>query len=173
MKRPTILLPAVAALIAAGLLAGIALGRAGAPAAVTVRTLFNATLKQSVLVTGSGLTLYRNRLETGGKIRCTAGCRAAWPPLLVAARAKPLAGAGAVQRLLGTLKRPDGGVQVTYRGAPLYRFAADRSAGQAAGQGLAGIWFAVPAGSAQPPATTAPPATTTGYPTDTTPTIPY
>jgi len=72
-----------------------------------------------------------------------------------------------VQAKLGTVKRPDGKRQATYAGSPLYRFAADRS-GQARGQGLAGVWFAVTvAGGAAPaptaPATTAAPPTDTGY----------
>jgi predicted lipoprotein with Yx(FWY)xxD motif len=62
-------------------------------------------------------------------------------------------------RLLGTVRRPDGRLQVTYAGHPLYRFAGDlvdgngtppdRTPGQAHGQGYVGLWWAVsPSGKA-------------------------
>jgi Secreted repeat of unknown function len=48
---------------------------------------------------------------------------------------------------LGTIKRPDGRLQVTYNGLALYRYDDDKKAGQAKGQGEAGIWYAItPAG---------------------------
>ena len=45
---------------------------------------------------------------------------------------------------LGTIKRPEGGTQVTYKGRPLYRFGADTKAGEANGEGIkdVGIWHA-------------------------------
>ena len=46
---------------------------------------------------------------------------------------------------LGTLTRPDGRLQLTYAGLPLYRFAQDRKAGDVKGQGSGGTWFAVAA----------------------------
>jgi len=39
---------------------------------------------------------------------------------------------------LGTIKRPGGGVQVTYKGKPLYTFASD-TPGHTTGQGVAGF----------------------------------
>ena len=44
---------------------------------------------------------------------------------------------------MGTKTRPDGSVQATYDGVPLYRFAADKAPGDTSGQGVGGIWFAV------------------------------
>ncbi len=46
-----------------------------------------------------------------------------WPPVLTSGR--PEAGPGVDQRALGTIVRPDGTHQVTYRGRPLYLFEGD------------------------------------------------
>jgi len=37
------------------------------------------------------------------------------------------------------VKRPDGGVQVTYKGLPVYTYAGDSGPGQANGQGIEGF----------------------------------
>ena len=48
----------------------------------------------------------------------------------------------------GTIKRPDGTTQLTFDGMPLYTYSGDSAAGQANGQGVQGVWFAVtPSGS--------------------------
>ena len=97
----------------------------------------------AVLVNARGLTLYRNAAEKGGKIACTGSCAKLWPPLLAGDRS-PKAGSG-VTGELGTVKRPDGSVQVTDNGWPLYRYAKDKEAEDAYGQGVGGIWFAASA----------------------------
>ena len=71
---------------------------------------------------------------------------------------KPQAGAGATQSLLGTTRRADGRLQVTYHGHPLYTFVLDTKAGQTKGEGLnkfGAVWNAVsPNGSKIPKPTT-------------------
>jgi predicted lipoprotein with Yx(FWY)xxD motif len=60
---------------------------------------------------------------------------------------------------LGTVKRPDGRTQVTYKGLPLYSFNADKP-GEANGEGLkdVGTWHAAKAPTAtSSPAPTPPP----------------
>jgi predicted lipoprotein with Yx(FWY)xxD motif len=49
---------------------------------------------------------------------CDALCAQYWPPVLTSGR--PQAGTGVDQHALGTVMRPDGTQQVTYRGRPLY-----------------------------------------------------
>ena len=96
------------------------------------------------LAGANGMTLYVDTKEQNGTIACTGGCAQAWPPLVGTATA----GSG-VTGSLGTITRPDGSVQVTYNGAPLYYYATDAAAGDATGQGVGGIWFiAAPSGAA-------------------------
>jgi predicted lipoprotein with Yx(FWY)xxD motif len=97
----------------------------------------------AVIADGKGMTLYHLKTEVNGSIACTGSCASVWPPLLVpSGSTKPTEGAGATGRL-GTVTRPDGGVQVTYDGLPVYRYSGDTSAGQANGQGIQGVWFAI------------------------------
>ena len=96
----------------------------------------------SILTTSSGRTLYSLSAEKNGKFICTkaSGCLALWHPLMV-----PKNGTVKGPVTLGTIKRPDGGSQVTYHGRPLYTFAEDVKPGQVGGQGLkdVGTWHAV------------------------------
>ena len=41
--------------------------------------------------------------------------------------------------------RPDGTTQLTINGMPLYTYSGDSASGQASGQGIQGVWFAVSA----------------------------
>jgi predicted lipoprotein with Yx(FWY)xxD motif len=110
-------------------------------AAAAVRTASNSTVGATVLVNSQGITLYRLSGEQNGKWICTAGCVAVWHPLIAQSGTSPK---GSV-RSLGTVKRPDGTTQVTYKGMPLYTFAQDLKPGDAKGQGIkdVGTWNAV------------------------------
>ncbi|MGH2555456.1 MAG: COG4315 family predicted lipoprotein [Actinomycetota bacterium] len=111
----------------------------------------------AVLQAPSGLTLYRLTTEKDGKIACTGDCAATWPPLLVASGKVPSASPDVADHL-GTVERPDGSVQVTFKGMPLYTYAGDSGPGQANGQGLGGVWFVVTASGGIPGASSG------GYP---------
>ena len=136
----TLLLVAFAVLVAAG-------GASATSSAGTVGVATNGTLGVKILVDARGFTLYHFTSEKKGSVSCTGACRKVWPPLLLAS-GKPVAGTGVTASKLGTIKRPDGGVQVTYDGYSLYHYSADKKAGQVKGQGIAGKWFALtPAGA--------------------------
>ncbi len=113
----------------------------------------------TLLVSATGFTLYQLGSESKGTIKCTGSCAKIWPPLLLAAGAKPVAGSGISQARLGTIKRPDHGTQVTYNGRALYRFASDSKPGAVTGQNVAGFHVVVLA--AKSAGGTASPATTT------------
>ena len=111
-----------------------------------VGTAHNAGLKATILVNRSGHTLYNLSAERKGRFICTnSTCLSLWHPLVVAKGAMPT---GKV--MLGTIKRPDGRMQVTYKGAPLYTFVQDTRAGQTKGQGFkdVGVWRATTVGAA-------------------------
>lgn len=101
----------------------------------------------TVLVDAEGMTVYEFTEDSGTTSSCYGECEAAWPP--VAASGKPSAGEGAMSSALGTTKRKDGTLQVTYEGHPLYTFSGDEAAGEANGSELDGTWFVLDeAGSA-------------------------
>jgi predicted lipoprotein with Yx(FWY)xxD motif len=93
----------------------------------------------SVLVDAEGMTVYDFTVDKGTKSECYGGCEAAWPP--VTTTGKPTAGEGAMSSALGTTKRKDGALQVTYDGHPLYTFAGDEGPGEATGNEAEGTWF--------------------------------
>jgi predicted lipoprotein with Yx(FWY)xxD motif len=95
----------------------------------------------SVLVDSEGMTVYEFTVDNGTKSECYGGCEAAWPP--VTTTGKPTAGEGAMSSALGTTKRKDGTLQVTYEGHPLYTFAEDKALGEANGNEVEGTWFAL------------------------------
>jgi predicted lipoprotein with Yx(FWY)xxD motif len=101
-----------------------------------------------ILVDSKGITLYDFPPDKGTTSVCYGACAALWPPLIT--HGKPVAGPGARPSLLGTTKRKDGKLQVTYGGHPLYYFVSDRKPGQTTGQGVnqfGGPWWVIsPAG---------------------------
>lgn len=125
----------------------------GGEGAAVVKTATSAALHTTVLVSAQGMTLYHLSGETAGKFICTsAACVQVWHPVSVSAAVTP-SGVSA----LGTVKRPDGTVQVTYQGTPLYTFSGDKGPAEDNGQGVkdVGTWSAVTVAGA---ASSAPPA---------------
>jgi predicted lipoprotein with Yx(FWY)xxD motif len=97
-----------------------------------------------IIVDSHGRTLYLSTRDKRHTSTCYGKCAIAWPPLTT--HGKPRALSGARSALLGTTRRRNGSIQVTYHGHPLYHFAGDRRAGQTTGEGLhafGGRWYAV------------------------------
>lgn len=134
-----------------------------------VKTVSNPTLG-TVLVDSQGMTLYHLSGEQNGKFICTSsGCLGVWHPLTAPSSDSPT---GEVSSL-GTVKRPDGATQVTYKGTPLYTFTEDKQPGETKGQGIkdVGTWSAVTTSgkptstsgsSSTTPSTTSAPSSTSG-----------
>ena len=102
-----------------------------------------------ILVDSKGITLYDFPPDKAMSSVCYGACAALWPPLIT--NGKPVAGPGVRASLLGTTKRKDGKLEVTYNGHPLYYFVSDRKPGQTTGQGVdqfGGPWWVIsPAGT--------------------------
>ncbi|MFF4775264.1 COG4315 family predicted lipoprotein [Microtetraspora fusca] len=97
-----------------------------------------------ILVGSNQHTVYLFEKDKNGKSSCTGACAEAWPPVL--SEGKPVAGEGIKANLLGTHKRADGKMQVTYNNHPLYYFVKDEKPGDTKGQKLKDFgaeWYAV------------------------------
>ncbi len=108
-----------------------------------------STAVGKVLVGANGRTLYLFTADKGATSVCYGQCATYWPPLVAA---KPVAGSGLNASRLGTTKRKDGKLQVTYNGHPLYFFQPDKKAGDINGQGFVhfgGSWWTVSAAGAK------------------------
>lgn len=115
--------------------------QSAAGSGAVVKTASNSSVGGTILVDSQGMTLYHLSGEQNGKFICTSSaCVGVWHPLTVSAGSTPTGVSS-----LATVKRPDGTVQVTYKGTPLYTFAQDTAPGQVHGQGIkdVGTWSAV------------------------------
>jgi predicted lipoprotein with Yx(FWY)xxD motif len=120
----------------------------------------------STTTASGGRTAYLLTADTARMSNCTSAgaCAALWPPVLTP-NGRSIAGTGASGRLLGTIRRADGTLQVTYNHHPVYMFAIDLAAGAANGEingeylidpaPVDGLWYTVlPQGIANPGTTT-------------------
>ena len=141
MKHAIKLLTAV---VTAALLATIAAAFALAGSTKTGGVRVNVTTSPlgRILVDSKGITLYDFVKDKDTTSACYGACAALWPPLIT--NSKPIAGPGVRASLLGTTRRKDGKLEVTYGGHPLYYFVTDRKPGQTTGQGVnqfGGPWW--------------------------------
>jgi predicted lipoprotein with Yx(FWY)xxD motif len=146
--------------LAAGSVARSASGKTGS---VSLRT----TKLGPVLVNARGHTLYMFAKDKNGKSSCSGGCSKFWPPSLKSGKAT--AGSGVKAALIGTTKRSNGSMQLTYNKHPLYTFVLDKKAGDTNGENQLAFgarWYAV-SGKGTAVVKASPP------PTNTTTTTPY
>ena len=76
-----------------------------------------------ILGDAKGQAFYLFDKEKTKKSECYGSCAKAWPPVLT--KGRPRAGKGARRGLLGTTRRRDGKLQVTYAGRPVYYYKDD------------------------------------------------
>ena len=144
------LIKTVVALATAAALAALAatLALAAGSQSGATRVQIAKTRLGRILVDSKGITLYDFPPDKGTTSVCYGACAALWPPLIT--KRKPIAGPGVRASLLGTTRRKDGKLEVTYNGHPLYYFVSDRKPGQVTGQGVnqfGGPWWVLsPAG---------------------------
>jgi predicted lipoprotein with Yx(FWY)xxD motif len=137
----------VAAAVLATLAAAIFALNPPATHAAQAKGVIVSTAKTSlgrVIVKSNGHTLYMFGKDRNGKSACSGQCATFWPPLITSG--KPRATGGARASLIGTTRRADGRLQVTYKHHPLYTFAKDKKKGQTNGEGLDAFgaeWYVV------------------------------
>jgi len=167
LTRTVVLLTLTAVLGVNGFLVAGSVARSATQTNATV-SLRKTTLGQ-ILVNSRGHTLYLFAKDRNGRSACSGACARFWPPLL--SQGKPTGGSGVKPSLLGTMKRSNGSLQVTYNRHPLYTYVLDKRAGQTKGERVSAFgarWYAV---SARGRAVVG--ASTTGTSTSTTTTTPY
>jgi predicted lipoprotein with Yx(FWY)xxD motif len=139
------LLAAAALVLAVAAAAGWALHLTGPPesgpgTSATVlqsRTIGGVT----VLTDAGGYTLYWFGPDRAGWSACQGGCAQNWPPV-----AGPATWGTGVPGEIGAIARPDGSLQATYDGHPLYTTTADTRPGQTKGDSVwsdGGEWHEV------------------------------
>jgi predicted lipoprotein with Yx(FWY)xxD motif len=161
----TVLLLTLAAMLGViGFLAATSLARSATQTTASVS--LSKTKLGMILVNSRRHTLYMFAKDRNGKSSCSGSCAKFWPPSLE--RGKPTAGSGVKASLLGTTRRSNGSLQLTYNKHPLYTFALDKKAGQTNGEGTLAFgakWYAVSArGTAVVKASTGTTTTTTTTP---------
>jgi predicted lipoprotein with Yx(FWY)xxD motif len=90
----------------------------------------------------SGHTLYRFDKDKGSTSSCYGTCAKSWPPALTEGKAR---GVDVSRKLIGTTKRKDGTIQLTFAGHPLYTRSGERG-GRITGNGVTafgGEWHAL------------------------------
>jgi predicted lipoprotein with Yx(FWY)xxD motif len=102
----------------------VVIGPAQAAPSTSARLSVRSSDYGKTLFGPAGKVVYVFGADRGSVSHCYGVCAKAWPPLLT--KGAPLAGAGVAAKLLGTAKRKDGTLQVTYNGHPLYYYSADR-----------------------------------------------
>jgi predicted lipoprotein with Yx(FWY)xxD motif len=137
----------VLALALIGLLAATGAGAAD-PTKRVAKKATSDELGRVYLTTMKGRALYSLSAEKNGRFVCSGGCLQIWHPLYVGDNVKPI---GPVK--LGTIERPNGRTQVTYKGKPLYTFNGDRKAGDVNGEGIrdVGTWHVATVSRIQAP----------------------
>lgn len=143
MKTLTLLCAAAGAALALAVPVGATQSTA-AFAAATPRVTVHSSAYGRVLFDARGFVLYGFTRDPRGRSACSGACAKAWPPYIVKSRGT--AGAGAKSSLLGTTKRADGRLQLTYAGKPLYYYVGDRAPRQITCQNVdefGGLWLVV------------------------------
>ena len=125
----------------------ISLGSTSGPhATTTAAAALVKTAPTQMLVGGRGMTLYVYAPDKKNKSVCYDKCAAYWPPVIVPTGTMVPATMPGIKGTFGVTMRTNGKQQLTYDGAPLYRFVQDKKPGDMTGQGLdvaGGYWWVV------------------------------
>ncbi|MFC0681736.1 hypothetical protein ACFFGH_28225 [Lysobacter korlensis] len=110
------------------------------PAEGDVALMVSPTDLGDVVVDADGMTVYMfdNDTKGGDTSACTGQCLEQWPPVITTSEMPTGTG---VTGELGTIETPEGELQVTLNGWPLYLWHLDEAPGDVTGQAVGGIWW--------------------------------
>jgi predicted lipoprotein with Yx(FWY)xxD motif len=92
-----------------------------------------------ILATTRHMALYTYLPERADHtVHCVGACAVAWPPLRIARGVRIARRARGLTGVFGTVRRPNGAVQLTRNGLPLYSFSSD-APGTVTGNGVGGF----------------------------------
>jgi len=92
-----------------------------------------------ILTDGLGFTLYYFTKDAlPDTSLCTGGCVDNWPLFYIE---NPVLGDGLVMEDFGVIEHPEGGMQTTYKGWPLYYWVNDLIPGETKGEAVGNVWF--------------------------------
>ena len=118
---------AAAALVLAALVAPAALSSPAASAARAPVIKYKDDQFGAILATRKKQALYFWNVEKRDfKVHCTGSCARAWPPLIVKSRSAVPRRIRGIRGTFGTIRRPDGRLQVTHNRLPIYTYAHER-----------------------------------------------
>lgn len=140
MSKQVTVLVALAAALAATAHAAFAAAPADTMKPQLVRTIMDKNLGE-VLTRANKQAIYVWNREPKGKVRCTAACAQAWPPVFVKAGVVVPMHVKGIKGDFGTVRRPDGKRQLTFNRRALYTYAHEKP-GQVKCNNVQG-WFAV------------------------------
>lgn len=118
-------------------------GSGGSTSGAAVGSLATETSSLGkIVVNGSNMAVYVFDKDTAnsGTSACTGECLTAWPPVTTTSATPKVTD---VTGTVGTITDPDGKLQVTIDGLPLYTYSGDAAKGDVKGQGLMGSWWVV------------------------------
>lgn len=81
----------------------------------------------------SHMTLYTYARDGAATSNCTGACAETWPPAVLPAGTK-------LGENYSLFARPDGSMQIAYKGRPLYLYSGDTRIGDVNGDGIDGVW---------------------------------
>lgn len=113
----------VGAVAAAVLVAGSAMAASARPPGrgVIIGSTIYREYQDPQLITWDASELFTFSRDTRRASACLGRCSRVWVPVITSGPPRAKAGSQIRQRRLGTIRRPDGRLQVTYYDKPLYR----------------------------------------------------
>jgi predicted lipoprotein with Yx(FWY)xxD motif len=97
------------------------------------------TSKGKIKALANGMSIYVFDMDAPPASHCVDACAEKWPPVLLTADEI----ASNLISPLGKTTRPNGLVQLTYQGRPVYTFFADRLPADIKGDGLGRVWHLI------------------------------